>query len=109
MSTESTTAAPVAPIPVTHRNTGGAPISAQPRASSHADSGVTSEGLTTTAAPASSAGAASTAGMSNGKFHGVITPTTGYGRYTVVSLLAAVSGPCGRKFFAARNFRALSA
>jgi|SRR6516225_11362041 hypothetical protein len=30
--------------------------------------------------------------MNNGKFHGVITPTTGWGRYTVVSFLAAESG-----------------
>src|SRR6195952_3771976 len=74
MSTESTTAAPVAPRPVTHARTGGAPISFQPRTSSTADSGVTSDGLMTTAAPASSAGTTSTPGMSSGKFHGVITP-----------------------------------
>ena len=109
MSTASTTAAPVAPRPVTHAKTGGAPICSQPRASSRADSGVTSEGLTRTAAPASSAATASTPGMSNGKFHGVITPTTGYGRYTLVSFLVAVSGPCGLNFFSARNFRARSA
>ena len=73
------------------------------------DSEVTSEGLTRTAAPASSAATASTPGMSNGKFQGVITPTTGYGRYTLVSFLVAVSGPCGLNFFSARNFCARSA
>ena len=104
MSTESTTAAPVAPRPVTHANTGGAPICSQPRANSRADSGVTSEGLTTTAAPASSAATASIPGMSNGKFHGVITPTTGYGRYTLVSFLVEVSRPCGRELLLGEEF-----
>ncbi|SLH10333.1 Uncharacterised protein [Mycobacteroides abscessus subsp. abscessus] len=73
----SITAAPVAPAPVTTANTGGAPISAQPLASSSAESGVTSEGLSTTDAPAASAGKTSMIGIASGKFHGVITPTTG--------------------------------
>ena len=43
-------------------------------------SGVISDGLTTTAAPANSAGIASPAERISGKFQGLIRPTTGYGR-----------------------------
>lgn len=63
--------------PVSTCSTGGAPISAQPRANSHALSGVTSDGFTKTAAPAISAANASKHGLSKGRFHGVMMPTTG--------------------------------
>jgi len=66
----------VGPVPVTTVNTGGAPISLQPLASSSADSGVTSEGLSSTQAPACRAGTTSIPGIASGKFHGEITPTT---------------------------------
>ena len=76
-STSSTTAAPVAPAPGAHPKTAGAPISRHPSTARSAASGVSSEGLTTSAAPASSAGMLSTRTISNGTFHGAITPTTG--------------------------------
>lgn len=59
---------------------GGAPTSFQPRTNSTPDSGVTSDGFSSTAQPAASAGGTSRPGIANGKFHGVITPTSGCGR-----------------------------
>ena len=44
------------------------------------ESGVNSDGLMTTAQPATSAGMASSNARISGKFHGLITPTTAYGR-----------------------------
>ena len=70
------------------------PISDQPRTNSTALSGVTSDGLSSTVAPAASAGMASRPGFANGKFHGVITPTTGYGRKLVMSFLTFPNGEC---------------
>jgi len=55
----------------------GAPISVQPRANSTALSGVTSDGLRSSEAPAASAAMPSSAAFANGKFHGMINPTTG--------------------------------
>ena len=55
-----------------------------------------SEGLTTTAAPACRAGIASPSERTSGKFQGLITPTTGSGRYWTTSFLAASSGELGR-------------
>ena len=78
-SASSISAPPVSAVPLTIRITSGAPISRQPRSISIAISGVTSEGLITTAAPAISAGIASSKARMSGKFQGLITPTTGYG------------------------------
>ena len=73
----STSAAPVAPSPVTTwRSAGSRPASSKRRFISRAMSGVTSEGLSTTALPASSAMNASPMGMTRGKFQGAMTPTT---------------------------------
>ena len=58
-STSSIRAPPVSAVPLTISRTSGAPISLQPRSTSIAISGVTSDGLITTAAPAISAGIAS--------------------------------------------------
>ena len=49
------------------------------RLSGSTNRGVTSLGLTSTAQPASSAGIASINDSVSGKFHGLITPTSGYG------------------------------
>ena len=55
-----------------------------------------SEGLTTTAAPACRAGIESPSAIASGKFQGLMTPTTGKGRYWIVSFFAASSGELGR-------------
>jgi hypothetical protein len=47
------------------------------------DSGVTSEGFSSTALPARSACAVGLVARLNGPFQGVITPTTPSGRYTI--------------------------
>ena len=54
----------------------GAPASRKTRWTHAPESGVTSEGLTTTALPAATAKAAWLSGIPNGKFHGEITPIT---------------------------------
>jgi hypothetical protein len=59
--------------------------------------------LSSTAAPAANAGTTSIPGITNGKFHGVMTPTTGYGRYTVVSFLVMVNGLSDAGRSSARN------
>lgn len=59
-----------------------------------------------TAVPAASAGNTSSAGMATGKFHGVMTPTTGYGLYAVVSFFTLASGLCGDGWSSARNLPA---
>ena len=46
-----------------------------------------SEGLTTTAAPACRAGIESPSAIASGKFQGLMTPTTGKGRYWMTQLL----------------------
>eukprot|EP00982_Pelagococcus_subviridis_P012714 31191-Pelagococcus_subviridis.AAC.22 len=65
--------------PITNPNTPlGIPARAANSASASADSGVSSEGLTTTTQPAASAAAAFRVIIASGKFHGVIaahTPT----------------------------------
>ena len=48
----------------------------------------------TTAQPAIRAGIASPSERISGKFHGLITPTTGYGRYWTLSFLTFISGEC---------------
>ncbi len=60
----------ILPTPVMAENTDRAPISAQPRASSTPESGVISEGFSSTAAPASSAGGTSKPAVMIGKFQG---------------------------------------
>ena len=77
-STSSTSAEPVSPPPLTTSSTSGPPMSRfQASTISPMPSGVTSEGLITTAAPACSAGSASPSDRISGKFQGLITPTTG--------------------------------
>ena len=80
-SASSTSAEPVAPAPVRHSSTPGAPTSSrQPRTISRVATGVSSDGLMATAAPANSAGTASARASRTGLFQGHTTPTTGYGR-----------------------------
>ena len=62
---------------VTILSTGG--TAAMLRLSGSTNRGATSLGLTSTAQPASSAGIASINDSVNGKFHGLITPTSAYG------------------------------
>src|SRR5947208_14079018 len=72
-----TSASPVDPSPVTMLTTpGGSPISWQISANASAVSGVNSAGLSTTVLPVASAGAIFHATISNGKFQGMICPTT---------------------------------
>jgi hypothetical protein len=59
---------------------GGRSASAITWASSSAESGVVSAGLSTQVLPVASAGASFHAAMSNGKFHGMIWPATPIGR-----------------------------
>ena len=67
-----TSAAPVAPAPVTMLTTpGGRSACCRISAKMSADSGVVSAGLMTTVLPAASAGAIFHASMSSGKFHGM--------------------------------------
>ena len=73
----ATSAAPVAPSPVTMLTTpGGSPVSTQIAAKASAVRGVNSAGFSTTVLPAASAGAIFQASMSSGKFHGMICPHT---------------------------------
>ena len=73
----ATSAAPVAPSPVTMLTTpGGSPVSTQIAAKASAVKGVNSAGFNTTVLPAASAGAIFQASMSSGKFHGMICPHT---------------------------------
>ena len=95
-STSSTSAPPVSPNPLTQSKTSGAPTSSfHARTSSMKQSGVISDGLTTTAAPAKSAGIASPAERISGKFQGLIRPTTGYGRATTFTFFTRISGMWG--------------
>ena len=65
-------------MPLTTSKTSGPPISVfQASTISLRPSGVISEGLMTTAAPAIRAGIASPSDRISGKFQGLITPTTG--------------------------------
>ena len=76
-SSWATSAAPVAPSPVTMLTTpGGSPTSTQISAKASAVSGVNSAGFSTTVLPAASAGAIFHASISSGKFHGMIWPQT---------------------------------
>ena len=73
----ATSAAPVAPSPVTMLTTpGGRSASAQISARRSAVSGVVSAGFKTIVLPAAIAGAIFQAAMSRGKFQGTIAPTT---------------------------------
>ncbi len=77
----STSAAPVAPAPVTMFTTpGGSSASRITSASKRAVSGVVSAGFSTTVLPAASAGASFHEAISIGKFHGMIWPATPSGR-----------------------------
>ena len=57
----------------------------------------------TTAAPAISAGIASPRERISGKFQGLITPTTGYGRYWTLSFLIFISGEWAGTFSSPMN------
>ncbi len=73
----STSAAPVAPSPVTTLTTpDGKPASSASSPSRSAVSGVCSAGLRTVVQPAASAGPSFQAAISSGKFHGMIWPQT---------------------------------
>ena len=77
-------ASPVDPAPVTTLTTpGGNPASATSSASSSAVSGVVSAGFSTTVFPQARAGAIFQAAISNGKFQGMICPTTPSGRAVI--------------------------
>ena len=106
-STLSTRAPPVSPIPWTTSKTSGPPISCfQASTTSAIPSGVNSEGLMTTAAPAISAGIASPSERIRGKFQGLMIPTTGWGRYWTRSFFAASSGEWGRTLSSPMNLAA---
>ena len=62
---------------------GGNPASATSSASSSAVSGVVSAGFSTTVFPQARAGAIFQAAISNGKFQGMICPTTPSGRAVI--------------------------
>ena len=64
---------------------GGNPASAISAPNSTVDSGVSSEGLTTTQLPAASAGAIFNSAMLSGKFHGTMRPQTPSGSRSVKS------------------------
>ena len=77
-----TNASPVEPSPVTMLTTpGGSAISEQISAKASAVSGVNSAGLSTTVLPVARAGAIFQASISNGKFQGMICPTTPHAVY----------------------------
>ncbi len=79
----ATSAAPVAPSPVTMLTTpGGSPASMQISANASAVSGVNSAGFSTTVSPQASAGATFQASISSGKFQGMICPQTPTGART---------------------------
>jgi hypothetical protein len=89
-----TSAAPVAPSPVTMLSTpGGRPASRQSSAKAMALSGVYSAGFSTTVLPAASAGATFQASISSGKFHGMIWPQTPTGSWPGNSLSASSAQP----------------
>ena len=95
-------------MPCTQSKTSGPPISCfQASTTSTRPSGVNSEGLTTTAAPACSAGIASPSARIKGKFQGLMMPTTGCGRYWTRSFFEASSGEWGRTLSSPMNFAAL--
>ena len=76
-----TSAAPVAPAPVTTLTTpGGSSACWQTSASNRAVSGVVSAGLSTQQLPAARAGASFQAAMRSGKFQGMTWPATPSGR-----------------------------
>ncbi len=90
----ATSAAPVAPAPVTIFTTpAGSPISTQICAKRSAVSGVCSAGFSTTVLPAASAGAIFQASISSGKFHGITWPQTPCGRKPANSLSATAAQP----------------
>src|SRR4051794_16030764 len=86
LSTSScaTSAAPVAPSPVTtFRTPAGRPASLASSASLSDERGASSAGLCTTVFPQASAGASFQDAITSGKFHGVIAPTTPSGSRNV--------------------------
>ncbi len=70
-----------APKPLTTFSTPGGSRSAINSISIRIDDGVCSAGLSTTALPAANAGASFQVAINNGKFHGMICPTTPSGSW----------------------------
>ncbi len=80
------------PLPNTRFSTpGGSPASSKIRAKCQADSGVSPAGLNTAVLPATSAGMSFQEGIANGKFHGVMTPTTPIGTRADIAHLSRIS------------------
>src|SRR5438552_9051487 len=81
-----------APLPNTRlRTPGGRPASSKILVKCHAISGVSPAGLNTAVLPATSAGISFHEGIANGKFQGVITPTTPIGARIDIAHLLGIS------------------
>ena len=110
-----TSRSPISWSPVTTLNTpAGRPASASSSAISRPpDSGVSGDGLSTTALPSASAGAVTRMPRMSGKFHGVITPTTPTGtRSAMLRRLVLWEGrisPTAREVSAAASYSSLAA
>ena len=88
-----TSAPPVSPAPcATRTSPSGAPASTNTRATHSPESGVSSDGFSTTAFPAATAIAVCVSGMLNGKFHGEMIPSTPSGSYAICARLCARYG-----------------
>src|SRR3954447_8070044 len=86
----------VRPSPVTTLTSpAGTPASSHTRASARGASGVTSDGLSTIALPAMSAGPTLRAKIAAGKFHGMMATTTPYGSSRTRSCSPAFAGGGG--------------
>ena len=93
-STRSITASPTSAAPTTISSTSATSgtVASAPRKGA-IQRGVISDGLSSTAHPASSAGTASMNDSRNGKFHGAITATSGYGHHCVRWRSAGIERP----------------
>ena len=92
----SASAPPVAPPPCTTDTTpSGSPAAANVSPTSAPDSGVCSDGLTTTVLPATSAPDAMPVTSATGKLNGPITPKTPNGRSTLSFVSSGESCPSG--------------
>src|SRR5690606_31765970 len=97
----------VGPSPLTRLNTpAGTPASSNTSASSRADRGATSEGLSTMVQPVARAGAILQASWLIGQFQGAIRPQTPIGSFTTRVLpMRSSSSDCGRALGAAAKWR----
>ncbi len=91
-SAASTRAAPARGPPTTTWNRSAGRASANSSAIQSAQPTASGEGLSSTAFPAASAGAAFHNGMASGKFQGVINPATPCGRRSVSSMPGRLGG-----------------